>query len=199
MAARAGRPRRLIPAVDRPLCPLLSILSRGKFRSRTSAASAFAEVRRFSAGNQGRQPRGRGLVLPLHRDPERCRNESNRAETKAWQAKFGVVSCSLNRGSRRMIIHLPEELESSVRSLVKGGQFASVDEAIAEAARLLLRDQKQDHPSKAITLDELHREMLADGLLSQLPDAAKDTDDEDDGPVVIEGEPLSETIIRERR
>lgn len=98
-----------------------------------------------------------------------------------------------------MIIHLPEELESSVRSLVKGGQFASVDEAIAEAARLLLRDQKQDHPSKAITLDELHREMLADGLLSQLPDAAKDTDDEDDGPVVIEGEPLSETIIRERR
>ena len=52
---------------------------------------------------------------------------------------------------------------------------------------------------KAITLDELHQRMLADGLLSQLPNAAEDIDDEDDAPVEIEGEPLSETIIRERR
>jgi hypothetical protein len=39
------------------------------------------------------------------------------------------------------------------------------------------------------------------GLISQLPNPAEDIDDDDpdDEPVVIEGEPLSETIIRERR
>ena len=43
--------------------------------------------------------------------------------------------------------------------------------------------------------------MLADGLLTQLPNTAQDSDDEDEdeAPVTIKGEPLSETIIRERR
>ncbi len=41
--------------------------------------------------------------------------------------------------------------------------------------------------------------MLADGLLTQLPNTAQDSDDEDEPPVTIKGEPLSETIIRERR
>jgi hypothetical protein len=35
--------------------------------------------------------------------------------------------------------------------------------------------------------------------MSQLPKTAEDIDDEDEPPIVIEGEPLSETIIRERR
>ena len=51
-------------------------------------------------------------------------------------------------------------------------------------------------PAVAVTPDDLHRQMLADGLLSQLPDDTQDIDD--DEPVMIEGEPLSETIIRER-
>ena len=38
-----------------------------------------------------------------------------------------------------MTIHLPENLESSILEVVRSGQFASVDEAMAEAARLLLR------------------------------------------------------------
>lgn len=43
--------------------------------------------------------------------------------------------------------------------------------------------------------------MLASGLLTSLPDLALDIDDDDpdDQPVSIEGEPLSETILRERR
>jgi hypothetical protein len=35
--------------------------------------------------------------------------------------------------------------------------------------------------------------------MSQLPNSAEDFDDEDEAPIAIEGEPLSETIIRERR
>ena len=42
---------------------------------------------------------------------------------------------------------------------------------------------------------------MAAGLITSLPDPALDIhdDDPDDAPVTIKGEPLSETIIRERR
>ncbi len=100
-----------------------------------------------------------------------------------------------------MTNHLPEKLESSILAVVHGGQFASVDDAMAEAARLLLRQCKRATPAKALTEDDLDRQMLADGLLTQLPNTAQDSDDEDEdeAPVTIKGEPLSETIICERR
>jgi len=37
-----------------------------------------------------------------------------------------------------MTIHLPQDVESSLQAAVHSGHFASIDEAIAEAARLLL-------------------------------------------------------------
>jgi len=37
------------------------------------------------------------------------------------------------------------------------------------------------------------------GLMTQLPDKAADFDDPDDQLIDIKGEPLSETVIRERR
>jgi len=96
-----------------------------------------------------------------------------------------------------MTIHLSEDLENSIQALVNGGQYASVDEAMNEAARLLLRKQP---PAKTIVTEaDLHKHMLEIGLLSQLPDTEADYDDPDDQPITIEGEPLSETIIRERR
>ncbi len=39
-----------------------------------------------------------------------------------------------------MTIHLPHDLESSIQSAVNKGLFASVDDAMAKAARLLLRE-----------------------------------------------------------
>ena len=48
-----------------------------------------------------------------------------------------------------MTIHLPEELESSIQAVVHGGHFASIDDAMAEAARMLLRSYK--HPSPSIS------------------------------------------------
>jgi Arc/MetJ-type ribon-helix-helix transcriptional regulator len=95
-----------------------------------------------------------------------------------------------------MTIHLPPELENSVRSLVQGGRFGSVDDAMAEAARLLLRQQPAGRP---LTEAEFDQQLLSLGLMSQLPDAAADFDDPDDQLVEIQGEPLSETILRERR
>jgi Arc/MetJ-type ribon-helix-helix transcriptional regulator len=96
-----------------------------------------------------------------------------------------------------MTIHLPKELESSVRSLVQGGRFVSVDEAMAEAARLLLRQQSPAR--KPLTDAEFDQHLLEIGLMSQLPDTEADFDDPDDQLIDIKGEPLSETVIRERR
>jgi hypothetical protein len=54
---------------------------------------------------------------------------------------------------------------------------------------------------KPLSIDEIHQQMMARGLILRLPDPALDADDDDpdDQPIAIEGEPLSETILRERR
>jgi Arc/MetJ-type ribon-helix-helix transcriptional regulator len=43
------------------------------------------------------------------------------------------------RRTRAMTIHLPEDLETSVRAEVDRGRFASADEAVAEAVRTYFR------------------------------------------------------------
>ena len=43
-----------------------------------------------------------------------------------------------------MTIHLPKELETSIQAVVHSGLFTSVDDAMAEAARLLLRTITQE-------------------------------------------------------
>jgi hypothetical protein len=54
---------------------------------------------------------------------------------------------------------------------------------------------------KPLTTDEFNQRLFAAGRIASLPDPALDIDDDDpdDAPVPIKGEPLSETIIRERR
>jgi putative addiction module CopG family antidote len=99
-----------------------------------------------------------------------------------------------------MTIHLPEHREEFVRSLVRGGEYASESEVIDEALRLLEQRSRGGAGDATMTPDELNRRLLADGLMSRLPDPADDIDDEaDDELTSIEGEPLSETIVRERR
>ena len=50
-----------------------------------------------------------------------------------------------------MTIHLPNDLESSIQAAVQSGRFASVDDAMAEAARLLLREINQVQPEPNAT------------------------------------------------
>jgi hypothetical protein len=56
-------------------------------------------------------------------------------------------------------------------------------------------------PKKKMTEADFDRHLLEIGLISSLPDPTLDIDDDgpDDQPVTIKGEPLSETILRERR
>lgn len=116
-----------------------------------------------------------------------------------------------------MTFQLPSDLEKSLLAKVHGGLFSSLDAAMIKAATLLLEQIEEASPAKPkrkakqakaaipmpqrLTLAELHQEMMASGLITQLPNPAEDIDDDDpdDQPIAIEGEPLSETILRERR
>jgi hypothetical protein len=55
-------------------------------------------------------------------------------------------------------------------------------------------------PKKRLTRAGFNQRLMASGLITRLPDPSLDIDDDDpdDLPVPIKGEPLSETIIRER-
>ena len=80
-----------------------------------------------------------------------------------------------------------------------------IDRELAEPGKPLTRKAKPARAAapkkKPLTRDEFNRRLLAEGRLASLPDPALDSDDDDpdDQPIALEGEPLSETIIRERR
>lgn len=117
-----------------------------------------------------------------------------------------------------MTIQLPPDVESSLIAKVHSGMFPSLDAALTRAAYLLLEQIEQTSPAKSksrpggkqpratrspvqqpLTRHEFDQQLLALGLLSEIPDTDADFDDPDDEPVEIRGEPLSETVIRERR
>jgi putative addiction module CopG family antidote len=114
-----------------------------------------------------------------------------------------------------MTIYLSKELEQFVHDAVRSGLYAREDDVIRDALTRLrqampeqkaaaTRKTKRTKPAqqkKPLSIEEIHRQMLASGLLASLPDPALDIDDDDpdDQPVPIKGEPLSETILRERR
>jgi Arc/MetJ-type ribon-helix-helix transcriptional regulator len=116
-----------------------------------------------------------------------------------------------------MTIHLTKDLEQIVHNAVLAGLYAGEDDVIRDALTRLERTfpkpartpdpkAKSTKTAKAtpqrkkpLTRAELDQYMLKIGLMSQLPDTAADYDDPDDEPITIKGEPLSETVIRERR
>ncbi len=81
-------------------------------------------------------------------------------------------------------------------------QLARPPKPASPASGKAPKSAKPAAPKKEpLTRDEFNRRLIAAGLITRLPDPSLDTDDDDpdDAPVPIEGEPLSETIIRERR
>jgi putative addiction module CopG family antidote len=100
-----------------------------------------------------------------------------------------------------MTVHLPEELERFVRSEVASGHFASENDAISEAVRLLRqRTNVTTSEPKALSEQEFAQKLVQSGLLSAVPPRfATPPGDRNFQPVDIQGEPLSETVIRERR
>jgi Arc/MetJ-type ribon-helix-helix transcriptional regulator len=112
-----------------------------------------------------------------------------------------------------MTIHLPENLESSILEAVHSGQFSSVDDAMAAAARLLVQHIQQRHSAQSgdaaaghvaqaegeKSSEELQRRLFETGVISEIKPPITDlTTYRNRRAVPIQGEPLSETVIRER-
>jgi Arc/MetJ-type ribon-helix-helix transcriptional regulator len=64
-----------------------------------------------------------------------------------------------------MTMHLPPDIESSIQAAVHSGHFASLDDAMAEAACLLLQKLKQNPPAA--------RSGTPDPLLGSMADHAE--------------------------
>src|SRR5258708_5494377 len=110
-----------------------------------------------------------------------------------------------------MTIHLSKELEQFVHDAVRAGHYAREDDVIHDALTRLkqtlpapTQPKPQPQPKrtrrarpatqevkKPLTIEELHQQMMARGLITRLPNPDEDIDD-DDVPIVIEGEPLLE-------
>ena len=115
-----------------------------------------------------------------------------------------------------MTIHLSKDLERFIHNAVQASHYASEDDVVNDALARLRQDMPEDvvtphrrtkrakpakpaKQKKPLTKEEFHRHLVEIGLMSQLPDTDADYDDPDDQLVDIKGEPLSETVIRERR
>jgi Arc/MetJ-type ribon-helix-helix transcriptional regulator len=100
-----------------------------------------------------------------------------------------------------MTVHLPEDLERFVRNEVACGHFASEDDAISEAVRLLWqRRQPIPSSSKPLTEEEFEQRLRDFGLLASAPPRTTGTPNRRAfKPITMAGGPLSETVIQERR
>jgi hypothetical protein len=103
------------------------------------------------------------------------------------------------------------QLLSSIKGLTPGQaqqirqqldrEYPPKKPAVQPPARKAKRAKAATATPKPLSIEEIHQQMMARGLITRLPDPALDIDDDDpdDQPIAIEGEPLSETILRERR
>ena len=106
-----------------------------------------------------------------------------------------------------MTIHLPEHLERYVHDQVQAGLYLTEDDVIRDA----LERHLQSEPAKAVTSQaeltpeqvasqELQRRLLAAGIISEIKPPITDlTPYRNRSAVPVQGEPISEAIIRERR
>lgn len=76
-----------------------------------------------------------------------------------------------------MTIHLPKDLQSGVEAAVENGRFVSIDDAMAEAARLLLGEIERAAGEKASVLED----KTALGSIGTMRDAADEL-----GEIVVE-------------
>jgi hypothetical protein len=99
--------------------------------------------------------------------------------------------------------HLPTSIKAPTPEQVRRlrRQLAEPKNRPAPASGKAARRAESPSPrKKPLTRDEFNQRLMAAGLITSLPDPSLDIDDDpDDQPVTINGEPLSETIIRERR
>ena len=98
-----------------------------------------------------------------------------------------------------MTIHLPAELERFVHDQVVAGRYTSEDDVIRDALEQLRKQAPTPTNGSRMTEAEFKQHLLNSGRISSLPTPADPASRPVFQPIALEGEPLSETIIRERR
>jgi len=98
-----------------------------------------------------------------------------------------------------MNVRVSDDAERVIRSHIQSGRFSSESEVIDAALGLLNQRVPESSAKKPLTEDEFKQELLVTGLMTSLPIPLDPATRRDFQPVKLEGEPLSETIIRERR
>ena|SRR5271157_3348043 len=108
---------------------------------------------------------------------------------------FHQLLTSIKALSLEQVRQLRQHLDKQVAELKK--PTAPPTRKAAKRTKPATRQAKKKPPTR----DEFNQRLMAAGLITRLPDPSLDIDDDDpdDQPVTIKGEPLSETIIRERR
>jgi hypothetical protein len=99
-----------------------------------------------------------------------------------------------------MTYHQWETIERSLIDLSPQDKLELVERLVHEL-RVTAVSGTQSPTSRVtpMTEDEFKRQLLNSGLMSSLPTPADPTSRPAFQPITLEGEPLSETIIRERR
>ncbi len=108
-----------------------------------------------------------------------------------------------------MDTHISEKSERFIREQLQTGRYRTEDEVVEEAIRLLEAQERRESEAgggfsgdpQAAALDEdLQRRLQSLGLLSEIKPPIRDLEAyRGRRAVPIQGEPLSETVIRERR
>ena len=103
---------------------------------------------------------------------------------------------SLTPGQRRQV---RQEIESELSLDEAHHEKPKKPRAQVSSGRVKRAEAGSPPAKKPMSREEFHRHLIEIGLMSRLPDTAADFDDPADEPIPIKGEPLSETVIRERR
>ncbi len=105
-----------------------------------------------------------------------------------------------------MTIHLPDDLANSIRAAVVRGHFGREQDVVEAAVRYYLTRMDAAYPQSAtqgtdeLSPQEVQRRLYEAGVISEIKPPITDlTPYQNRRAIPIEGEPISETVIRERR
>ena len=106
-----------------------------------------------------------------------------------------------------MNVQLSDHSQRYIFAQIQSGRYRSEDELLEAAVHLLIERDPASGETKIIdegdstAVDqELQRRLFDQGLLSEIKPSSRETGDRRPfTPIKIQGEPLSETVIRERR
>jgi hypothetical protein len=113
-----------------------------------------------------------------------------------------MLSGRAARSGRDIASYIRELIEQDLRIASQVDKAAMHEEKRDPpfGKEVLNRDDVQPLHKNALIEGEFKQHLLEIGLVGQLPIAIDhDDDEEEDAPITVTGEPLSETVLRERR